>query len=141
MSAVAVAGARTNGTTETCNPNTRRLYWFKARLSGQLFDCVLTSAATVTCIAKRCVTSNPVLRSLPQFAYPGMVVGALQKPLDAKHFIRVNTTSTTGLSIKINNPVTLGDLYCDYCDYCDRTITANSCLATKLTSTIDHTFQ
>ena len=48
-------------------------------------------------------------------------------------------TSTTGLSIKINNPVTLGDRYCDFIT--NRPITANSFLATKLTLAIDHTFQ
>ena len=99
----AVAGAGTNGATETCNPNTRKLYWFKARLSGQLFDCVLDSAATVTCIAKRCVTSNPILRSLPRHPYQGTVVGALQKPLDAKHSIRVNmVVGSPAVSVNID---------------------------------------
>ena len=74
---------------ETCIP-ARRLYWFKSRLNGQLLDCVLDSAATVTCIAKRCVTSNPVLWSLPQRPYIGSIVGVSKQHFNVQYSVRVN---------------------------------------------------
>ena len=86
----AVAGTTINGNTAETRAPTRRLYWFKSKLNGQLLDCVLDSAATVTCIAKRCVTSSSILKSLPRRPYKGVVVGASNKPLDVDYFIRVN---------------------------------------------------
>ena len=88
----AAAGATTDDTsTETCNlSNIRKLYWFKSKLNGQLLDCVLDSAATITCIAKRCVTSNPTLKRLRKFPYNGSVLGANKQPLDASYFIRAH---------------------------------------------------
>ena len=83
------AGASVN-TTETCVPcRVRTLYWFMCRINNQPLECVLDSAATVTCVARRCITSNPVLNRLKLRVYTGTVVDANKKPLSAKHSIRV----------------------------------------------------
>ena len=83
------AGAYVN-TTETCVPQKyRKLYWFKSKISGQLMESVLDSAATVSCIARRCITSNRVLNKLSLQPCNDVVLGANKKPLVAKHYVRV----------------------------------------------------
>ncbi len=67
-----------------------RLYWFKCKLNGQLLDCMLDSAATRCCIAKRCVTSSPFLRTLTPKPYRGRpLLDANQKPIAVMHVITV----------------------------------------------------
>ena len=67
-----------------------KLYWFKCKLSGQLLDCVLDSAATQCCIAKRCVSSSPILRNLPLKLYCGEpLLDANRRPLTATHVISI----------------------------------------------------
>ena len=82
------AGAETINTHDT--PEVRRLYWFKGRLNGQSIDCMLDSGATKSCIAKRCVTSSPILSKLPWQPYVGKpLVDANERPLSACHEIVV----------------------------------------------------
>ena len=50
-------------------------------------DCVLDSAATVTCIAKRCITSNPYLAKLKRHPYPEAVFDANKNMLNVQKMI------------------------------------------------------
>ena len=43
-----------------------KLLWFKGKLNGQLFELLLDCGASTCCIAKRCVTSNHVLKKIPK---------------------------------------------------------------------------
>ena len=66
----------------------RKLYWFKCKLNGQLFYALLDCGATLCCIARRCVTSNPVLSNMPVTAYTGRpLLDANKNPLSAKEEI------------------------------------------------------
>ena len=69
----------------------RKLYWFKCKLNGQLFDALLDSAATICCIARRCVSSNSVLRKLPVVPYVGPpLLDANRRPLAASGKIKLS---------------------------------------------------
>ena len=75
-----------------------KLYWFAARLNGQLFDFLLDCGAAVCCIAKRCVAANHVLRNLPVFPYKGpKLCGANSQPLKADTMIKLNLEVGTPL--------------------------------------------
>ena len=76
-------------TTPTSNASSRKLYWFKSKVNGQFMDCVLDSAATVTCIAKRCITSNPYLAKLKRHPYPEAVFDANKNMLNIQNFVQV----------------------------------------------------
>ena len=83
MASVGTAGANVG-------VHVHKLYWVKCKLSGQLLDCVLDSAATQCCIAKRCVSSSPILRKLPLKPYCGEpLLDANRRPLPATHVISV----------------------------------------------------
>ena len=59
-----------------------KLWWFNGKLNGQPFDFLLDCGASVCCIAKRCVTSNRLLKNLPVHSYNGPeFYGANSKPL------------------------------------------------------------
>ena len=61
-------------------------------------DAVLDSAATRCCIARRCVSSNSVLRKLVAQPYDGLpLLDANKKPLAATHIIKVNFAAGTPL--------------------------------------------
>ena len=65
-----------------------KLLWFKSKLNGQSFDFLLDCGASICCIAKRCVTSNHVLRNLPTQPYRGIgLVGANGKSLVVENVI------------------------------------------------------
>ena len=51
-------------------------------------DCVLDSAATVTCIAKRCITSNPYLAKLKRLPYTEAVFDANKNMLNVQNFVQ-----------------------------------------------------
>ena len=71
-----------------------RLYWFKCGLNGQILDAVLDSAATVTCIARRCVSSSNVLSKITPSPYKGLpILDANEKPLAAREVIKVTFTA------------------------------------------------
>ena len=75
---------------------THKLYWFKCKLNHQLIDSVLDSAATQCCIAKRCVTSSPILGRLPLKPYNGQpLLDANQRPVSASHVISVQFVAGT----------------------------------------------
>ena len=66
------------------------LLWFKGKLSNQMIDIMLDCGATVSCIAKRCVTGNPVLNKVPRLPYHGPPLeGANGQLLSALSIIHV----------------------------------------------------
>ena len=105
--ASAFAGAENSHSDTNSGPNTfpeHKLYWFKCKLNGHILDCLLDSGASVTCIAKQCVTSNPILSQLIQKPYTGpILLDANRKPLSAKYVIRANfIAGTPVLSLDID---------------------------------------
>ena len=56
-----------------------KLLWFKGKLYGQLFDLLLHCGTSTCCTAKRCVTSNHVLKKIPKLPYSGpMLVDVME---------------------------------------------------------------
>ena len=47
------------------------LLWLSGKLNGQNLDMMLDSGATVCCLARRCLTSSPSLKTLPLQPYEG----------------------------------------------------------------------
>ena len=84
--------------------NISRLLWFKGKINNQLFDMLLDCGASVCCIAKRCVTSNNVLKSLPKLSYDGPgLVDVNGNSLTAEGKIRTSlTVGTSGLSLYVD---------------------------------------
>ena len=68
-------GADINNNSTVKDDKNCKLLWFKGKLNEQLFDFLLDCGASTCCIAKRCVTSNPVLKNLPKLPSggPGLV--------------------------------------------------------------------
>ena len=73
-------------------------------MNFQLIDCVLDSAATQCCIARRCVSSSPILRDLPLKPYTGApLLDANQRPLAANFVISVQfVAGTPSCSISVD---------------------------------------
>ena len=73
-------------------------------MNHQLIDCVLDSAATQCCIARRCVTSSPILRQLPLKPYTGVpLLDANRRPLAANNVISVQfIAGTPGCCISVD---------------------------------------
>ena len=82
----------------------KQLYWFTCRLNGQKLDAVLDSGATVTCVARRCVTGSPQLNQLPLIPYTGKpLLDANRKPLSARHVISTKfVVGVPALSVDVN---------------------------------------
>ena len=78
--------------------------WFKGKINNQLFNMLLDCGASVCCIAKRCVTSNNVLKSLPKLSYDGPgLVDVNGNSLTAEGKIRSSlTVGTSGLSLNVD---------------------------------------
>ena len=93
-----LVGASATSAGAAIKATVHRLYWFKCKLNGQLLDCVLDSAATQCCIARRCVSSSPTLRRLPLKPYVGQpLLDANRRPLSANHVIKVQFNMGTPL--------------------------------------------
>ena len=66
------------------------MLWFKGKLNEQLFDLLLDCGTSTCCIAKRCVTSNHVLKKIPKLPYSGpMLVDVNGNPLAAENIIQL----------------------------------------------------
>ena len=83
----------------------KRLLWFKSNINGQLIDCLLDCGASVSCIARRCVNANPLLRKLPMLPFHGpSIVDVNGNPLVCNNIIVVNLSVGTPplqLSLKL----------------------------------------
>ncbi len=89
-------GAENTRSSTDIGLRTHKLYWFKCKLDQQLIDSVLDSAATQCCIARRCVTSSPILGRLPLKPYNGEpLLDANQRPISASHVISVQFVAGT----------------------------------------------
>ena len=90
------AATTSSGINAMCSPSARKLYWFKCKLNGQWFDALLDCAATVCCIARRCVSSNAVLCRLPVSRYNGPpILDANEKPLSAREQLSISFVAGT----------------------------------------------
>ena len=84
-------------------PTVRRVYWFKCKLNGQLFDAMLDSGATVCCVARRCVSSSAALSKLPVRPYTGRpLLDANKRPLAAREELSVSfVAGSPALSLNV----------------------------------------
>lgn len=48
-----------------------KLKWIRGKVNNQFLDIMLDSGATISCIARRCVTASPYLKDLPRRPYSG----------------------------------------------------------------------
>ena len=97
------ANTTSSGINAMCSPSARKLYWFKCKLNGQWFDALLDCAATVCCIARRCVSSNATLCRLPVSPYSGPpILDANKRPLLAREQLLISfVAGTPALSLNI----------------------------------------
>ena len=81
-----------------------KLLWFKGKLNEKLFDILLDCGASTCCIARRCITSNKVLNSLPKIKYNGPgLIDVNGNTLDVENVVRLRfTAGSPEISIEID---------------------------------------
>ena len=96
-----VSGADKNN---TMNISRYNLLWFKSKLNGKLFDILLDCGASTCCIARRCITSNKVLNSLPKSKYTGPgLIDVNGNALEVENVVRlIFTAGVPELSLEID---------------------------------------